>query len=251
MFDRSVSGVEALVRWHHPEFGKVLPAEFVPIAERTGASGLLTRWVLRSSLQQLAIWHQDGLQIDMAINLAASDILDTHLLQFILEALSQAKVPAGSLVLEITESVFLREPEAARRNMELLRVAGVRFSVDDFGTGYSSLSQLRELAVDELKIDEPFARGADGSPEQIAVIRAIVDIGRSLGLRTVGEGVESEAQWRMLADLGCDGAQGYLISRPLAASELTPIPQRAAATRTGSATEQTASLRVLELRRSL
>jgi diguanylate cyclase len=251
MFDRSVCGVEALLRWHHPDFGAVSPAEFVPIAERTGASGLLTRWVLRSSLQQLAAWHHDGLQVDMAINLSATDILDTNLLQFILEALSQAKVPAGSLVLEITESVFLREPEAARRNMELLRVAGVRFSVDDFGTGYSSLSQLRELAVDELKIDQSFVRGADGSPERIAVIRAIIDIGRSLGLRTVAEGVESEAQWRMLADLGCDVAQGYLISAPVTASALAPLLHRSAAARDGAATEQTGSLRVLELRRSL
>ena len=198
--DSSIGGVEALVRWQHPVFGRVSPAEFIPIAERTGASASLTRWVLHSALQQLAQWHRDGFALEMAVNLSAADILDAHLLQHILEALREVKIPAGSLTLEITESVLMFEPEAARRNMELLRVAGVRFSIDDFGTGYSSLSQLRDLAADELKIDQSFIRSAVRGPEQVAVLRAIIDLAHGLGLRTVGEGVETEEQSRLLAE---------------------------------------------------
>ncbi|MEO8313539.1 MAG: phosphodiesterase [Pseudomonadota bacterium] len=248
MTDRRIGGVEALVRWQHPVLGLVSPAEFIPIAERTGASATLTHWVLRSALKQLAQWHRDGYPLEVAVNLSAADILDTSLLQHILEALREVKIPAGSLTLEITESVLMHEPEAARRNMELLRVAGVRFSIDDFGTGYSSLSQLRELAADELKIDQSFVRSTMRGSEHVAVLRAIIDLAHGLGLRTVAEGVETEEQWRLLAELGCSYAQGYLISKPAPASDLLPLLQVSRAIRT-DATEQTQSLRVLELRR--
>ncbi len=142
----------------------------------------------------------------------------------------------------------MHEPAAARRNMELLRVAGVRFSIDDFGTGYSSLSQLRELAADELKIDQSFVRGSMRGPEHVAVVRAIIDLAHGLGLRTVAEGVETEEQWCLLADLGCNYAQGYLISKPVPASELLPLLQASRLPRP-EGMEQTESLRVLELRR--
>jgi diguanylate cyclase (GGDEF)-like protein len=248
MSDRTPRGVETLLRWQHPEFGNVSPAEFIPIAERTGASGMVTRWVLRTALAQLAAWQQQGIRMEMAINLSAADILDPDMLEFILGALRDARLAASSLMLEITESVLLHEPEVARRNMELLRVAGVRFSIDDFGTGYSSLSQLRELPADELKIDMSFVRTITQGAEHVALIRAIVDLGQGLGLRTVAEGVEEEAQWRLLAGLGCDYVQGYLTGRPMPAAELTPQLQ---ALRDSDADNETrtASLRVLELRR--
>jgi diguanylate cyclase (GGDEF)-like protein len=245
MSDRNPCGVETLVRWQHPEFGRVSPAEFVPIAERTGASGVMTRWVLREALKQLAAWQQQDISIDMAVNLSAADIVDPGMLEFILGALRDARLSANALMVEITESVLLQEPELARRNMELLRVAGVRFSIDDFGTGYSSLSQLRELPADELKIDQSFVRAMLQGPEHGAVIRAIVELGHGLGLRTVAEGVEQEAQWSQLAELGCDYVQGYLTGRPLSAEELTPQLRAAA----NQAVVQTAALRVLELRR--
>jgi diguanylate cyclase (GGDEF)-like protein len=248
MADRRIGGVEALVRWQHPVFGLVSPVEFIPIAERTGASAALTRWVLHCALKQLSEWHRDGYLLEVAVNLSAADILDASLLQHILEALSEVRVPAGSLTLEITESVLMHEPAAARRNMELLRVAGVRFSIDDFGTGYSSLSQLRELAADELKIDQSFVRSTLQGAEHVAVLRAIIDLAHGLGLRTVAEGVETTEQWNLLAELGCNHAQGYLISKPAAAAELLPLLQVSRATRTDTA-EQTQSLRVLELRR--
>jgi diguanylate cyclase (GGDEF)-like protein len=247
MADRRPCGVETLVRWQHPDFGKVSPAEFVPIAEHTGASGVLTRWVLREALAQLAAWQRQGIRVELAVNLSAADIVDPSMLEFILEALRHARLAASSLMLEITESVLLHEPELARRNMELLRVAGVRFSIDDFGTGYSSLSQLRELAADELKIDQSFVRALTQGAEHGAVIRAIVELGHGLGLRTVAEGVEQEDQWRMLAELGCDYVQGYLTGRPQAAADLTP--QLLAAAAEPEAGARTASLRVLELRR--
>jgi EAL domain-containing protein (putative c-di-GMP-specific phosphodiesterase class I) len=166
----------------------------------------------------------------------------------VLEVLRDTQVPAGALTVEITESVLLHKPEAARRNMELLRVAGVRFSIDDFGTGYSSLSQLRDLAADELKIDQSFVRKLTTATEHQAVIRAIIDLAHGLGLRTVAEGVETEAQWRQLAELGCDSAQGYLTGRPQSAAHLLPQLEAARAAEP-SESARTASLRVLELRR--
>jgi diguanylate cyclase (GGDEF)-like protein len=245
--DRHCGSVEALVRWQHPDFGAIPPSEFVAIAERTGASGALTRWVLGSALRQLAAWHAAGLRMEVAVNLSATDLVDPDLLEHILESLRKVHVPADSLMLEITESAFIHDGATAGRNMELLRVAGVRFSVDDFGTGYSSLSQLRQLAVDELKIDQSFVRGLATSAEDAAVIRAIIDLGHGMGLRIVAEGVEEEAQLLRLAELGCDYAQGYLISRPIPAVELSPLLHKS---RTSGETQvQTASLRVLELRR--
>ena len=248
--DRRITGVEALVRWKHPAFGLVSPAEFVPIAERTGASASLTRWVLHAALEQLASWHREGLPLEVAVNLSAADILDTSLLHHILAELRDARVPAGSLTLEITESVLMHEPEIARRNIELLRVAGVRFSIDDFGTGYSSLSQLKELAADELKIDQSFVRSTMRGAEHVAVLRAIVEMAHGLGLRTVAEGVETEAQWNLLAELGCEYAQGYLISKPALASDLAPLLRASRGSAQIAGVPHAAASRVRDLRRS-
>jgi diguanylate cyclase (GGDEF)-like protein len=249
LVDGTCRSVEALVRWDHPQFGALSPAEFVAIAERTGASGQLTRWVLGNALRQLADWHAAGLRMELAVNLSATDIVDPELLQHILESLRGVKVPADCLVLEITESAFIADAEAARRNMDLLRIAGVRFSVDDFGTGYSSLSQLRQLAVDELKIDRSFIRDLALGSEDAAVIRAIVQLGHGIGLRVVAEGVETEEQRRRLIELGCDYAQGYLISKPQTAAQLEPLLRANGPVVTPDEAARTMSLRVLELRR--
>jgi diguanylate cyclase (GGDEF)-like protein len=249
--DRTLQGVEALVRWQHPVFGKISPLEFVQIAERTGASADMTRFVLSTALRDLGLWHKAGAHVGMAINLSATDLLDVQLLQHVLKLLHEAHIPPGALTLEITESVFIRDAEVVKQNIELLRVAGVRFSVDDFGTGYSSLSQLRQLAVDELKIDQSFIRGTEGESEATAVIRAIVELGHGLGLRVVAEGIETESQMQMVATLNCDYGQGYLISPPISAQELAPMLEEVAErerTQIG-VRERTQSLRVLELRR--
>src|SRR5581483_8908978 len=156
MASRSVTSLEALLRWTHPQLGPVGPAEFVPLAERTGSARRLTSWVLGAAIRQLGEWHREGLEVELAVNLSAPDILDPGLGDEIMQTLRAERVAATALLLEITESAVMVDPHLAARNMQLLRVAGVRFAIDDFGTGHSSLSQLRLLPVDELKIDRSF-----------------------------------------------------------------------------------------------
>ena len=217
---RRVNSVEALVRWTHPKLGPVPPAEFVPLAEQTGGSRQLTDWVLRAAICQMAEWNRSNLALDVAINLSAGDIVDTGLGDVILRLLAEYRVAATSLVLEITESAMMRDPVTAARNMELLRVAGVRFAIDDFGTGYSSLSQLRKLPVDELKIDRSFISRAHESADDASIVSSTIELGHNLGLKVVAEGVEVAETLLMLRKLGCDYAQGYVISKPLAAADV-------------------------------
>ena len=214
---RRVTSVEALVRWNHPRLGAVSPAEFVPLAEQTGGSRQLTDWVLKAAIRQMSEWQQRGLPLEVAINLSAGDIVDAGLGDAILRLLARHRVAPTSLVLEITESAMMRDPGTSARNMELLRVAGVRFSIDDFGTGYSSLSQLRKLPVDELKIDRSFVARAHVNADDASIVSSTIDLGHNLGLKVVAEGVEEADTLLMLRELGCDYAQGFLISKPLAA----------------------------------
>ena len=214
---RRVTSVEALVRWNHPRLGAVSPAEFVPLAEQTGGSRQLTDWVLNAAIRQMSEWQQRGLPLEVAINLSAGDIVDAGLGDAILRLLARHRVAPTSLVLEITESAMMRDPGTSARNMELLRVAGVRFSIDDFGTGYSSLSQLRKLPVDELKIDRSFVARAHVNSDDASIVSSTIDLGHNLGLKVVAEGVEEADTLLMLRALGCDYAQGFLISKPLAA----------------------------------
>ena len=214
---RRVTSVEALVRWNHPRLGAVSPAEFVPLAEQTGGSRQLTDWVLRTAIRQMAEWQQNNLALDVAVNLSAGDIVDAGLGDAILRLLAKHRVAPTSLVLEITESAMMRDPGTSARNMELLRIAGVRFAIDDFGTGYSSLSQLRKLPVDELKIDRSFVSRAHNDPDDASIVSSTIELGHNLGLKVVAEGVEEADTLLMLRGLGCDFAQGYLISKPLAA----------------------------------
>ncbi len=224
---RRVTGVEALVRWTHPKLGPVPPTEFVPLAEQTGGSRQLTDWVLRAAIRQMAAWRRSNLTLDVAINLSAGDIADAGLGDVILKLLAEYRVAATSLVLEITESAMMRDPIAAARNMEFLRVAGVRFAIDDFGTGYSSLSQLRKLPVDELKIDRSFVSRAHLDADDASVVSSTIELGHNLGLKVVAEGVEVAETLLMLRELGCDYAQGYLISKPLAADAVTAYVREA------------------------
>ena len=225
MATRWVKSLEALVRWTHPELGPVSPAEFVPLAESTGGSRRLTDWVLAAAIRQMGEWRRLGLELDLAVNLSAPDILDPNLCDAILQLLRQHRVDSSSLLLEITESAVMRDAQLAARNMQLLRIAGVRFSIDDFGTGHSSLSQLSALPVDELKIDRSFiSEAASGS---VTIVTSTIDLGHRMGLKVVAEGVEDPAAWNLLRRLGCDFAQGYLISRPLPAAEVPAFVQQA------------------------
>ncbi len=217
LLTRQVIGVEALVRWHHPEFGMLDPEEFVTIVEATGLIDALTGFVLDRSLQQCRSWLDRGLSLTVAVNLSVRNLADTEFPDRVAEALERHGVPPALLGFELTESAVMSDPERALPVLRGLHGLGVRIAVDDFGTGYSSLSYLRRLPVDEVKIDKSFVLGLASDLGDLAVVRAIVDLGHSLGLTVVAEGVEEDATRDQLVEMGCDIAQGYLISRPLGA----------------------------------
>jgi diguanylate cyclase (GGDEF)-like protein len=249
MSTRSVKGLEALVRWKHPLLGNVPPSEFVPLAERTGGSRPLTDWVLRAGIRQLGIWRRGGMELDLAVNLSAPDLLDQDLSDTVMRLLQAERVDPAALILEITESAVMREPRTAARNMQLLRIAGVRFSMDDFGTGYSSLSQLSVLPLDELKIDRSFI--SSGDPAAVTIVTSTIELGHSLGLKVVAEGVETTESWNLLRRLGCDFAQGYLISPPMAAEDVAAFVQEAnrLLTASDSTVQQIRALELLAARK--
>ena len=220
MESRSVRSLEALARWTHPQLGVVTPGEFVPLAERTGGARRLTSWVLGAAIKQMGEWRRAGLELELAVNLSAPDILDPDLADEILQMLRTHRVEPTALLLEITESAVMRDPHLAARNMQLLRIAGIRFAIDDFGTGHSSLSQLSLLPVDELKIDRSFVMEARAGTSAATIITSTIELAHSMGLRVVAEGVEEPEAWNLLRRFGCDYAQGYLISRPLPAAEV-------------------------------
>jgi diguanylate cyclase (GGDEF)-like protein len=212
---RQVIGVEALVRWHHPEFGMVDPGEFVTLVETTGLIDPLTDYVLDRSLAQCRSWLDRGLSLSVSVNLSVRNLADTEFPRRVTDALTRHRVPPALLGFELTESAVMSDPERALPVLRGLHGLGVRIAVDDFGTGYSSLAYLRRLPVDEVKIDKSFVMGLSSDLGDLAVVRAIVDLGHSLGLIVVAEGVEQDATRDQLLEMGCDVAQGFLISRPL------------------------------------
>ena len=224
MASRSVRSLEALVRWSHPQLGAVSPGEFVPLAESTGGSRQLTNWVLAAAIRQMGEWRRLGLELDLAVNLSAPDILDPDLSDDILLLVRRHGVAPTALLLEITESAVMRDAQVAVRNMQLLRISGVRFAIDDFGIGHSSLSQLSVLPVDELKIDRSFIAAGESA---LTIVTSTIELAHRMGLKVVAEGVEEPAAWNLLRRLGCDFAQGYLISPPLAAADVPPFVRQA------------------------
>jgi diguanylate cyclase len=216
-----VSGVEALVRWAHPIRGLLPPMEFVPIAEHAGLMRPLTLWVLDRALGQCRAWREEGIELRVAINLAVPSLLDVELGHDVARLLAKHDVPAHLLELEITESSVMIDPKRAIAKLEELSTMGVRLAIDDFGTGHSSLSYLQRLPVDELKIDRGFVMNMDTSPDDSVIVRSTIDLCRNLGLAVVAEGVETEDTFRRLQALGCDEAQGFLMSRPVPAEALT------------------------------
>ncbi|MFL5590261.1 MAG: putative bifunctional diguanylate cyclase/phosphodiesterase [Ktedonobacteraceae bacterium] len=215
-------GVEALVRWPHPVHGLIAPDEFIPVAERTGLIGPLTRWVLERALRQCHDWQQAGLALNMAVNLSTRTLYDQELLSMVTELLQKYGVAPSRLTLEITESTVMDDPERAQVALARLRALGVSLAMDDFGTGYSSLVYLKRLPLDEIKIDKAFVLGlgADADPADVAIVRAVIAMARPLRCQVVAEGVESMETWTFLRELGCDLAQGYYLSRPLPAAAL-------------------------------
>jgi diguanylate cyclase (GGDEF)-like protein len=216
-----VAGVEALVRWQHPERGLLGPDTFVPLAEQTGLMKSLTSNVLEQALLQTAAWSSAGLQVRMAVNVSARDLHDDTFCQRVNDALKRTGVPASYLELELTERVVMADPQRALENLTALARLGVRLSLDDFGTGYSSLAYLRRLPVTEIKIDKSFVLRMDVDDEDATIVRSTIDLAHGLGLRVLAEGVETAETWQRLSDLGCDAAQGYFLSRPHPAAVVT------------------------------
>ena len=214
-------GVEALVRWFHPERGFVPPDEFIPLAEHTGLINPLTEQVFDQVFAQLQLWHQAGQELNAAVNVSAGTILANDFVDGLRARIAAAGLPPQALTLEITESQVMADPERAAAVLQALRDIGVRISIDDFGTGYSSLSQLKRLPVDELKIDRSFVFGMTEDSDDAVIVRSTVELAHNLGLQVVAEGVEDLATWNELARLGCDLAQGYYLSRPLPPEDLT------------------------------
>ena len=216
-----VAGVEALVRWEHPDRGLLPPDTFVPLAEQTGLMKSLTAAVLEQALRQTAEWSDAGLNIRMAVNVSARDLHDDTFCARVRDALDRTGVPASFLELELTERVVMADPERALENLTALSRLGVRLSLDDFGTGYSSLAYLRRLPVTEIKIDKSFVLRMDVDDEDATIVRSTIDLAHGLGLRVLAEGVETAETWQRLSDLGCDAAQGYFLSRPHPAAVVT------------------------------
>jgi PAS domain S-box-containing protein len=216
----ALAAVEALVRWRHPQRGLVAPDVFIPLAEQTRLIRPLSRWVLGAALRQYAAWQAAGLTIPVALNLSAHDLQDPTLPDLVTDLLQANGVPPEHLRVEITESSLMADPNRAREVLARLRGVGVQIAIDDFGTGYSSLAYLKDLAVDELKIDGSFVQDMATDAGARAIVRAVIDLSDDLGLRVVAEGVEDQTTWEALAALGCDVAQGYYFAPPLEASDV-------------------------------
>jgi EAL domain-containing protein (putative c-di-GMP-specific phosphodiesterase class I) len=217
----AVRTVEALVRWHHPERGRLRPDEFIPLAEHAGLIRPLTRWVLRNSIAQCRLWHDAGLPLAVAVNVSGRDIVDLGLADEVGRMLAEHRLEPTSLELEITESTLMTDPVRATTVLERLSELGVRIAIDDFGSGYSSLSHLRRLPVDVLKIDKSFVLNMSSDESDETIVRSTIDLAHNLGLAVVAEGVESQRNLDRLVELGCDNVQGYYVSEPAEASTLT------------------------------
>lgn len=215
-----IRGVEALVRWQHPRLGLLYPARFLPLAERSGCMPALTLRVLDDALRACRGWLERGLDFGVAVNVDVGTLLQPGWVDEVLARLEAAAVPCERLTLEITESSARGDPAAALETLARLRARGVEISLDDFGTGHASLAELQQLPFTELKIDRSFVAEAASAHDAEIILRAMVRLGRDLGLRVVGEGVEDAASCALLESAGCDQAQGYLWSKPVEAGAL-------------------------------
>jgi diguanylate cyclase (GGDEF)-like protein len=221
MRTRRTIGVEALLRWPHADRGWIAPDEFIPLAEGAGLIHSLTLWVVGSALRQAHVWRGLHLDIGIAVNISARDLLDAAFPDFVAQACLSTGMQCSSLTLEITERDLMSDPAKSDAAIQRLKEMGIHFAIDDFGTGYSSLSYLQKLPVNEIKIDKSFVAGLLTNPRSDAIVRSIIDLGRNLSLSVVAEGVEDQRTWESLATLGCDVAQGYYMCRPNSVAEIT------------------------------
>jgi EAL domain-containing protein (putative c-di-GMP-specific phosphodiesterase class I) len=218
-----IVGVEALARWDHPRGGTITPSEFVPIAERREAAiQALTDWTLLAAFEQAREWQQEGHDLTVAVNLSPKSALDPALPEKFNVLFERFDVTPARIQLELTETAVFSSNDPARVTQALGQLAemGIVIALDDFGTGYSSLSRLRDLPIHKVKIDQSFVSHMDRRPQDALIVRSVIALAKSLHLRVVAEGVETEPVWRRLSDLGCDMAQGHYLSRPLPPEEL-------------------------------
>jgi EAL domain-containing protein (putative c-di-GMP-specific phosphodiesterase class I) len=217
----TVNGVEALLRWTHPDLGNLAPMKFIPLAEETGLIIPIGRWVLKSACAQAMAWQRQGVPaLSMAVNLSPRQFQDDHLLRDIDEALRESGLPAQLLQLEITESMVVQNVTRAIKTLDAIQARGVRLAIDDFGTGYSSMSMMKQFPIDTIKIDRSFVRDLANNVEDQAIATAIISMGKALGLTVVAEGVETSEQDAFLRAGACDELQGYLFSKPIPAEAI-------------------------------
>jgi EAL domain-containing protein (putative c-di-GMP-specific phosphodiesterase class I) len=217
-----LEAAECLLRWKHPELGMVSPDRFLPLAESTGFIKAITSWVLETALTQLAEWHSQGLNMKLAVNISTRDLEDDRLAERVSTLLRATGVPAGDLIIEMTETGLMNDPKRSIRNLGILKETRVRLSIDDFGIGQSSLAYLRQLPADELKIDKSFCMSIDAN--NLAILRSAINVGHDLGMRVTAEGIETESAMAALRELGCDLGQGYHFGAPVPADSLADSP---------------------------
>ena len=214
-----VVGAEALLRWHDPELGDVSPAQFIPVAEDSGAIVPIGNWVLAEAVRQASIWHQQGWTINVAVNVSALQFEQAHFVQQVSDLLHSSGLPAARLELELTESILIRDADEALKRLEALAQLGVALSIDDFGTGYSSLGYLKRFPIRKLKIDRSFIRDIPDDESDVAIVHAIINLAQALKLKVIAEGVETSSQSGFLRHAGCHEFQGFYCSAALPAAE--------------------------------
>jgi len=232
----AIVGVEALIRWNHPQLGMVSPARFIPVSEESGLIVPIGDWVLREACSQAMAWQRDGLpELCMAVNLSAVQFKRGSVEQSVIHALEESRLNPALLELELTESILIQNVEGVLDCVKRLKLLGVKLSIDDFGTGYSSLSYLKRFDIDKLKIDQSFVRDLGTDPDDAAIVRAIIQMARSLNLRTIAEGVETADMLHQLRVFGCDEAQGYYFERPMSADAVASYIRQAKTVELGPA----------------
>jgi diguanylate cyclase (GGDEF)-like protein len=217
-----ITGVEALMRWNHPVRGFVSPEAFIPAMEQSGLIRRYTFWALEEAYRQCIAWNDAGYDLTISVNISMCNLRDTQLLDHVQKLRNRWNPRPGALIMELTESAIMGDPDYVSTVLNRLSTLGIEFSIDDFGTGYSSLSHLKRLPVNELKIDKSFVREVDGDEDDAAIVRSTIDLAHNMGLRVVAEGVETSGCLHTLRNFGCCQAQGYFIARPAAPEELLP-----------------------------
>lgn len=218
-----IEDVEALVRWDHPVHGIVGPDSFIPLAERTGLIVPLGRWVLQEACRQVRRWAEAGIDLGVSVNLSVAQFQEHGLVDDIAAVVTSAGIPATRLTLEVTESMMMDRPEVAIETMRAIAELGVALALDDFGQGYAFLGHLKRFPTTVLKIDRAFVSGLTTSPDDQAIVRAVVSLSHDLGKRVVAEGVETAEHFHEVRRLGCDRIQGYLVSEPVPACDITEL----------------------------